>query len=77
MIPEVCVALAVYLNSYYPLIAKDLTSKLTESQCVEYNEKVKQIRVDIIRARTENTPEALRQKGYVVCEKKGEYTACK
>ena len=77
MIPEVCLSVASFFMGHYPLIAQELISKLTEPQCIEYNKRWEQIKVDIIKSRTENTPEALRQKGYVVCEKKGEYTACK
>jgi len=74
---EVCKELVVYLLAYYGAVGLDTAKTLTESQCIDYNNKMAVKRRQIEQDRIENSPESLRRKGYVVCEQKGNVTACK
>ena len=77
MLPEVCRELAIVISLNFPQIAGEEIKKLTEVDCIKFNNQMVETRAKIVREREENTPEALRRKGYIVCEKKGELTACK
>ena len=48
-----------------------------EPECSAFVARRNELLAQYKKEKSENTPEALRRKGYVVCEKKGELTACK